>query len=204
MPFADQLLAERQSSHAFAATSRSPGEKLLQCTCSLFVLGTMSVCVRLFLGLSMVVCAPDPTRWELKRKWRQAKQNRIQLQQVCSAKPQFGPSELTAAAKTIKAKLQVCWQTSLCLSHLAGVLLCTCVGLSPRIRIPWHAVLEWRDSESLYHETATTCNGGAQGNIQTETSSIPAKTSLQPVDYSVSSLVHLRLKVLRMASIDRV
>ena len=154
MSFVDQLLAERQSSHAFAATSRSPGEKLLQCTCSLFVLNFLSNCIRHLSCSSMAVRPPDPSRWDLKRKWRQAKQNRVHPQQVCRAQPQFGPSELMAAAKTITSKLQVGWQTSLRLSHIAGVLFCNCVGLSPCIRVPRHAVLERCVPESFFHETA--------------------------------------------------
>ncbi|CAL5224551.1 g7251 [Coccomyxa viridis] len=94
MPFLDPLLAERQSSHAFAASSR----------------------------------APDPTRWELRRAWRQSRQGRVHLQQLCRAQQQFGPSELLSVAKTFSSKLQ--------------------------------------------------------GTVQTETSTIPANTSLQPGDYS--------------------
>lgn len=90
----------------------------------------------------MAVCPLDPTRWDLKRKWRQAKQNRVHLQQVCRSQQQFGPSELMGVAKTITSKLQVGWQTSLRLFHVADILLCTCVGLSPRIRLSRHAVLE--------------------------------------------------------------
>ena len=191
MPFVDQLLAERQSSHAFAATSRSPGEKLLQCTCSLFVLNSLSNCIRQHSCSSMAVCPPDPSRWDLKRKWRQAKQNRVHPQQVCRAQPQFGPSEFMAAAKTITSKLQVGWQTSLRLSHIADVLFCNCVGLSPCIRLPRHAVLEGCVTNPFSMRLHLIWHAGAQGNVQTATSSIPANTSLQPGDYSVSPILHL-------------
>ena len=55
----------------------------------------------------LIVRGPDPTRMELKRRWRLARQRRVHLQQECRAQQQFRPSDLIAVAKTLTTKLQV-------------------------------------------------------------------------------------------------